>query len=763
MNIAGYPPLMSLISFRRGVFLCSLLAFLTVVPGSRAEAPAKGTDAPEWSGEAVIVALGNDDLSDGRRVRDLARLVARAEEEKVAALIFELDFSAGTEIETPQRVLDLVSDIQVPTVAYINPSATGVGALVALAADSIYLSRSGIVGGAGIVVAGDEDDESAKQAARQQQSVLKARARSLAAIHGHRVDVVEAMIDEEKELRIGEVILSRKGELLTLTADEAVQLVDGKPLLATGIAADREELLRSLELKGPAIETNPRAFGESSNRARLSGDAGGGSEAGDAEEGGAAAAAGADGAQSDAAEEPLFGKREEGSYKDKVVVLKVGQDTLATGKASFDFMDRTIKKAELDGAAALVFDMDTPGGFAWYTEGLVLNSLQNVSYPTYTFVNSRAESAGAIIAVGTDHIYMRPAATIGSALVVSGTGQDLAEDMADKVTQMIIGSVRNVAELKGHNPDVAEAFVTREKEVKIDGVVVHEAGNVLNLNTIRATEIIGGAPVLAKGVASSVEDILTAEGIEAEILVAEPLGLEAFAHWVQKLSILLIVVGLAGAYLELNSPGFGLPGLISVLSFSLFFFGNYLAGNLAGYELAVLLILGLILIGVEVFLFPGAIIPGAVGGALVLVSLGLAMVDRVDLEWKWSGLPGAETWFTLFRGSFIGVALGLVGALGAIFAGMKFLPATKMGRRLILEEAISSGAALDFEAAGEGRQQETLVGISGETTTDLMPSGKGRFGERLHDVVSDGEFIPKGTAVTVIRHEGSRIVVARGS
>lgn len=749
---------MSLNFFRPRFLLYSLLAFLIAAPGSWAENPKEGAGNPEWGGRPVIVSLGNDDLSDGRRVRDLARLVARAEEAKVAALIFELDFSAGAEIETPQRVLDLVSDIQVPTVAYINPSATGVGALVALAADSIYLSRSGIVGGAGIVVTGKEDDEAAKQAARQQQSVLKARARSLAAIHGHRVDVVEAMIDEEKELMIGETILSRKGELLTLTAEEAVQVVDGKPLLAAGIAANREELLLSLELQGPAIETNPRAFGESSNRARLSGTGVGVSEAEESE------SAATDGApEGDATTEPLFGKREEGSYKDKVVVLRVGQDTLATGKASFDFMDRTIKKAELDGAAALVFDMDTPGGFAWYTEGLVLNSLQNVSYPTYTFVNSRAESAGAIIAVGTDHIYMRPAATIGSALVVSGTGQDLAEDMADKVTQMIIGSVRNVAELKGHNPDVAEAFVTRDKEVKIDGVVVHEAGNVLNLNTIRATEIIGGAPVLAKGVASSVADILVAEGIEAEILMAEPLGLEAFAHWVQKLSILLIVVGLAGAYLELNSPGFGLPGLTSVLSFSLFFFGNYLAGNLAGYELAVLLILGIVLIGVEVFLFPGAIIPGAVGGALVFVALGLAMVDRVDLEWKWSGLPGAETWVSLFRGSFIGVALGLVGALGAIFVGMKFLPDTKMGRRLILEEAISAGAALDPGVPGEGGQRETLVGVTGETTTDLVPSGKSRFGERLHDVVSDGEFIPKGTPVEVTRHEGSRVVVARVS
>ncbi|MDF1823873.1 MAG: NfeD family protein [Verrucomicrobiales bacterium] len=709
----------------------------------------KEEDSPAWQGKPVLVSLGNDDLGDGRRLRDLERLIQKVENEEASVLIFDLDISAQVDPEAPQLLLDLMADIKVETVAYVNSSAIGPGALLALAADSIYLTQSGIIGSAGLSSSGEDEMES--EAHRQKASVLKARARSLAKIHGHRVDVVEAMIDESREVKVGEAVISKKGEVLTLTADEAIQKIDGKPLLADGIVESVEELLLAFEIEGPAIVTTPRAFGELSNRERLSKAGGSSSSVEEASE---------EGGEAMVEDGSLFGRRDEGSYQGKVIVLRVGQDTLATGKASFDFMDRTIKKAELDGAAALVFDMDTPGGFAWYTEGLVLNSLQNVSYPTYTFVNSRAESAGAIIAVGTDHIYMRPAATIGSALVVGGSGQDLAENMADKVTQMIIGTVRNVAELKGHNPDVAEAFVTRDKEVRIDGVIVHEAGNVLNLNTIRATEEIGGAPVLSKGVVSSVEELLKAEGITADVVMAEPLGLEAFAHWVQKLSILLIVVGLAGAYMELNSPGFGLPGLVSVLAFSLFFFGNYLAGNLAGYELAVLLILGLILLGVEVFLFPGAVIPGAIGGALVLVALGLAMVDRVDLEWKWTGLPGAETWYAIFRESFIGVSIGLVGALLAILLGMRFLPDTKLGSRMILQEAIATGAALG-EQAGAGTEAESFVGWSGKTTTDLVPSGKGRFNEQLLDIVSDGEFIARGASVVVTRHEGSRVVVAK--
>jgi membrane-bound serine protease (ClpP class) len=730
--------------FRPFLVALSILGFSHSFSNARdGDAPAAKTSV-SWKDHPVVIRVESSDLTDGRRVREIVRMVEQADQEKAGAIILELDVSGDVPVDSLERVLDAFAESETRTVTFVNSSATGLGALLALVGDAIYIRASGIIGGAGVVIEGDTEDDKKNQAAKrnaaQSLSVLRARARSLAKIKGHREAVVEAMVDESEEVKIGEQVFSPKGEVLTLTADEAVQEIEGKRVLAKGIVKSIEEILKSEKLKGKVLKLTPREFGEGNNRERLSlGTKAGKKTVGEEEE-----------------EESLFGKRE-GSFEGKAVVIEVGMDTLATGKASFDFIDRTVKKAELDGAAAVVFDMHTPGGIAWYTDSLVLDTLQNLSIPTITFVNPKAESAGAILAVGTDHIYMRPAATIGSALVISGTGQDLNASLEDKITQMIIGTVRNVAELKGHNPDVAEAFVTREKEVKIDGVVIHEAGNVLNLNTIRATEEIGGRPVLAKGVANSIEEILEKENIEAEVLKAEPLGMEAFAHWVQKLSILLIVVGLAGAYMELNSPGFGLPGLLSVLAFSIFFFGNYLAGNLAGYELAVLLVLGLVLIGLEVFVFPGAIIPGAIGGALVLVALGLAMVDRVDLEWKWEGLPGAESWLSIFRGSFITVSIGLVGALVAVFAGMRFLPETKLGSRFILQEAINDGAAMD--ASEKVGSKIDLVGSQGETTTDLVPSGKAMIDGNLLDVVSEGQFIKKGEAIVVTAHEASRIVV----
>lgn len=737
-------------------FLRSFLpAFLLLV----SHVPTGGFAKEDWKDQTLLVPLTQEVLTDRRGLRDLERLLAEARQSGVAAIVFEIDLAGPADLVSQTALLDQLGRLELPGIAWVRSTATGPGALAALACSTIYLDPNAIIGGAGLEKAAVEEGKGDENFLRDQ-SILRARARSLASQHGHRPEVAEAFIDPQVEVKIGEEVISRKGEVLTLTAAEAVRVIDGRPILAKGIADSVESLLKTEGRAGGLVRISPREYGEAATRGMLVREKGAKDDPAGKEElePGTATSSKEEAGETQAGEAekdaPIFRRRDEGSYAGKLVVLKVGEDTLATGEASFDFMERTIKKAELDGAKAVIFDMDTPGGFAWHTESLVLNTLQNVSLPTYTFVNSRAESAGAIIAVGTDHIYMRPAATIGSALVVSGMGQDLAESMEDKVTQMIIGTVRNVAELKGHNPDVAEAFVTREKEVRIGGTVIHEAGNVLNLNTVRATEIIGGRPVLAKGVAHDLADLIAQEKLEGEVVEATPLGMEAFAHWVQKLSFVLIIIGLAGAYLEMNSPGFGFPGLVSVCAFSLFFFGNYMAGNLAGYELAVLFALGLLLIAVEVFLFPGTIIAGLAGAVLVIATLGLAMVDRIDLEWKWSGLPSTEGWAGIFRGSLYSLALGMAGALAAILLGMRFLPGTKMGSRLVLAEVVPTGASL---AAAE--KVSEFVGLTGEATTDLRPSGKGIFGGRLFDIISDGEFIAKGRPLRIVKHEGSRIVV----
>lgn len=717
-------------------------------------APAAGgppppPDAGAWSGKGLIVPVTTDDLDDSHRFRDLLDLLARAREEKAKAVVFEINVRGGASLEAHQRLLEEMPRLDLTTFAFVNPSALGAGSLMALGTGAIYMAPASIIGGSGVVAGSEENEEAQRRQLAQELSVLKARARSLATVKGHNPVVAEAFIDSELEARIGDEILSPRGEILTLTADEAVRVIGGRPVLAKAVAGSAEAVLEAEGIGGPAVRISPRDFASWRNRARLTTPAGPAVERADEGRGPGTGARGA-----------LFGKRDQVSYAGKIVRLAIGEEDLATGKARFDFMDRTLKKAQLEGASAVIFDMDTPGGYAWYTKGLLLNSLQGVTVPTITFVNTRAESAGAIIAIGTDAIYMRPAATIGSALVVSGGGMEMPESLEDKVTQMAIAAVRNMAELKGHHPDVAEAFVTQDKEVKIDGVVIHEAGHVLNLNTIDATREIGGRPVLAKGVADSIEDIVAQEGLSGELIEAQAYGMEAFAHWIQKISFVLIILGLAGAYLEMQSPGFGVPGIVSLLAFGLFFFGNYLAGNLAGYELAVLLVVGLILIGIEIFLLPGTVIPGLVGGVMVLVAIGMAMVDRVDFTYAWKGLPGADRWGEILGEAALTVALAFIGSVALLLAAMRFLPKTRAGGWMILKQAVPAGASMPAEAGPEAPRR-SYVGMTGEAATDLRPAGKGRFDGLWLDIISDGEFIERGTALRVTKHEGSRIVVER--
>lgn len=750
-----------------------------------------------FSGKAVVIPLDDEDLRSGRGLRELERLVEAAGGAGAAVLLFELSLSEPYPPATTERLLGIFAEASLPAIAWVHSSATGAGALVALACKAIYVDEAAVIGAGGLAgtgnggegdgeKSGDGEKAVASREAAQRLAVAKARARALALRNGYRADVAEAFVDPGAVVEIDGEILSAEGEILALTAPEAVRKTGDGPLLAKAILSSAEEVLEAEGIGAEILRITPGEFATARNLERVGKNAessGTGSGAA-TEEGAAASPPGEAGTPDDGAEAPpIFGRRDSADLADRIVVLEVGEDALHTGKARFEFMDRILKKAELDGAVAVIFDIDSPGGVAWYTQGLVLDSLQDVTLPTYAFVNPRAESAGAIVALGTDHIYMRPAATIGSALVVGATGTDLAESMEDKVTQMIIATVRNIAEVKGHNPDVAEAMVTRDKEVRIAGEIVHEAGNVLNLNTIDATEVIGGKPVLAKGVARDLGDLIAQEGLSGEIYVAEPLGMESFAHLIQKFAAVLLIIGLAGAYLEMNQPGFGLPGAVSVCAFGLFFFGNYLAGNLAGYELAVLFVLGMLLLAAEIFLFPGSIVPGAVGGALVLGSLGFAMVDRVDLEWQWKGLAGDSSWGEVFGSAAWTLSLGVAGSLVLILALMRYLPGSRVGSWMVLEEALPGGGSLSGPAgrgvgrsAGSGEDSgagdstektdaekkgapASWVGQEGEALTDLRPAGKGRIGEKVLDVLTAGEFLAKGGRFVVVRHEGSRVVV----
>src|SRR5205085_2793483 len=291
------------------------------------------------------------------------------------------------------------------------------------------------------------------------------------------------------------------------------------------------------------------------------------------------------------------------------------------------FLRRAVKTAESDEASSIIFDMNTYGG-RLDTAADIVNALNQTKIPTYTFINTNAGSAGALIAIATQHIYMSPVSAIGAAAPIRPTGEDLPATAKEKTISYWSALIRGSAIKNGHNPDVGEAFMNKDKEVKIGDRVVHPKGTILTLNAQEATEQINNKPLLAEGVADSIGDLTKKAGLKANIITIQPTGFEQIAFWITALAPLLLFGGILGAYLEFKIPGVMWPAIISAVCFALFFLGHYLAG-LAGWEVVALFILGMVLVLIEILFFAhSTIVFGVVGVLLMLASLLWTMVDR---------------------------------------------------------------------------------------------------------------------------------------
>ncbi len=415
------------------------------------------------------------------------------------------------------------------------------------------------------------------------------------------------------------------------------------------------------------------------------------------------------------------------------------------------FLRRGVKTAESNQAAAIIFDMNTYGG-RLDTAADIVNALNQAKIPTYTFINTNAGSAGALIAIATQHIYMAPVSAIGAAAPILPTGEDLPATAKEKTISYWSALIRGSATKNGHNPDVAEAFMNKDKEVKIGNRVVHPKGAVLTLNAQEATERIDGKPLLAEGVVDSTADLVKRAGLKGDLFTMEPTGFEQLAFWITALAPLLLLGGILGAYLEFKIPGATWPGVISAACFALFFLGHYVAG-LAGWEVVALFILGLVLVLIEVLFFAhSTIVFGVVGVFLMLASLLWTMIDRY---------PGQNFFPTgkMLAMPLLNMFIAIVGSFVIIALLARYLPRTSIYRRFALIESNPPGPSL----TGIPRQFATAIGLApgmqGTAVTVLRPSGKARFADHVVDVVTEGEFIASQTPVTVIQTDGMRVVV----
>ncbi len=417
-------------------------------------------------------------------------------------------------------------------------------------------------------------------------------------------------------------------------------------------------------------------------------------------------------------------------------------------KATHIFLRRMLKLSERAGARAVILDMDTYGGDLSATID-IQKALLATQTPTYTFINTNAGSAGALIALATKQIWMTPSAAIGAAAPVQGGGQDMEKTMHDKVVSFFSAKARATAEQQGHNPDIAEAFMNKEKEVKIGDEIINPKGNLLTLNAKAATRRINGKPVLAEGMADGLPELLAQAKLDGPVVVVQPTGFERIALAIAGLAPLFLLGGMVCAYLEFKMPGATIPGILAVVFFGLFFGGHYLAG-LAGFETIALFIIGALLVVIELLFFPGVVLPAVLGVAIMLGAILLAMADRYPSQ---PFIPDLDQ-LTL---PLINLVIAMVFAVIVISILVTMLPKTSLYSRFVLSEAIHGGASGPLDLVPSA--PTVTVGMTGMTRTTLRPSGKAVFGDDELDVVSSGDFIPPETRVRIAQIEGAKVVV----
>ncbi len=433
-----------------------------------------------------------------------------------------------------------------------------------------------------------------------------------------------------------------------------------------------------------------------------------------------------------------------------VVVLPV---TGPVSEAQFFFLRRVLKNAESVAAAALILNMDTPGGDLKATEKIV-QMLGKSPIPTYTYVNTNAGSAGALIALGTKKIFMAPVSAIGAAAPVAGSGQEIPETMNAKIVSYYSGYFRSVAQKNGYHAELVDGFMNLDKEVKIGNEIINPKGALLTLSAQEATRAIGGGPLLASGIAKDLADLATQCGLPADKLVStEPSGFETLAQWITVLAPFLLLGGVLGAYLELKAPGFGVPGILSAICFLLFFGGHYIAG-LTGFEMLALFAMGVVFIVLELVFFPGVVVMALGGTVMILVSLFLAMADFYPAQ-------PLHFSYDFFLTPMLNFSIAIL--LACIFIGLlsRFLPSLPLFRKLSLASKLEAGPSLADTLSDTGEITAIAVGDHGSALTALRPSGRAQIGQDHFDVLTEGDFVPAGTPIQVLKIMGQKIIVGQ--
>jgi membrane-bound serine protease (ClpP class) len=421
-----------------------------------------------------------------------------------------------------------------------------------------------------------------------------------------------------------------------------------------------------------------------------------------------------------------------GQEKTKVFVMKIDAEI---DPRTNRYSDLALNEATAIEADIIILELDTYGGAVNDADDIRTRIL-DYEKPIWAFINKDAASAGALISIACDSIYMAPGASIGAATVVIATG----EAAPDKYQSYMRSIMRSTAEATGRDPRIAEAMV--DEELAIDSIT--QAGKVLTFSTSEAI-----ANNYCEGEVASVEEILKKNGVANYEIVNYKLSftekiIRVFLNPVISGILILIIIG--GIYFELQTPGVGFPLAASVVAAVLYFVPYYLSGLAANWEIIVFFV-GVILLMVELFVIPGFGVAGISGIVLMVGSLILVMLNNDFFD------------FTFVPSGDIAIAAvttvsALMASIILLFYGSVKLTESKMFRKISLTNTQQSS-----EGFTSNFNDRSYIGLKGKAYTVLRPSGKIMIEDEIKDAFTRGEYIEMGKVVEVIDESGSSLKV----
>jgi len=392
-------------------------------------------------------------------------------------------------------------------------------------------------------------------------------------------------------------------------------------------------------------------------------------------------------------------------------------------------------KAQEMKADAVLIEMNTFGGLVNFADS-IRSAILGSPIKTIIYIDHNAASAGALIALACNKIYMTKGSSIGAASVVDEKGTIMPE----KYQSYMRALMRSTAEATNRDPKIAEAFV----DADVDLPELKEKGKLLSLTSGEALRV-----GLIDGEVKSLAAVLEAEGLKnAAITDHQTTWVDDVIGFLTNPAVqgFLIVLIMGGIYFEMTSPGIGLPIIVALISALLYFAPLYIEGFAAHWEI-LLFIAGIILLVLEIFVIPGFGIAGISGIAFIICSFAFSMVpnDLFDFSLTEPNL--------LFR-SFMLVIISIIGAVVlAIIFGRNLLN-SRVFKRLVLEDEQNSSKGYVSSVI-----DSSMINKEGVARTDLRPSGKVEIDGKWYDAVALGGYIVKGTAIIVEKHENYNLFV----